>query len=76
MHQEIKKLADEALALQNKNQMEAALREISALCELAATVAPEPAPMDAEQFEAAEAVQHVERNARAKPEGKAKAVRK
>lgn len=35
MHTEIKKLADEALALQNKDRMDAALREISALCEQA-----------------------------------------
>jgi hypothetical protein len=32
MYQEIKRLADEAIALQNKLQMEAALRQISALC--------------------------------------------
>lgn len=33
MLQEIKKLADGALALQNKNVMDEALRKISALCE-------------------------------------------
>lgn len=32
MYQQIKKLADEAVALQNKDRMDAALREISALC--------------------------------------------
>ena len=32
MYQQIKRLADEALALQNKDRMDAALREISALC--------------------------------------------
>jgi hypothetical protein len=32
MYQQIKQLADEALALQNKDRMDAALREISALC--------------------------------------------
>ncbi len=51
MYQRIKKLADEAVALQNKLQMEAALREISALCDA-------PPAMDAEQFEAAELAQH------------------
>lgn len=30
--QKIKELADEALALQNKDKMDSALREISALC--------------------------------------------
>ena len=34
MYQQIKQLADEALALQNKDRMDAALREISALCKL------------------------------------------
>lgn len=48
MLEKIKQLADDAVALQNKLRMEAALREISALC----------APMDAEQFEAAELAQH------------------
>lgn len=32
MFQEIKKLADDALALQNKNVMDESLRKISALC--------------------------------------------
>lgn len=32
MYEQIKQLADEALALQNKDRMEAALREISSLC--------------------------------------------
>lgn len=32
MHSKIKKLADDAIALQNKNGMDAALREISAMC--------------------------------------------
>ena len=32
MYEQIKRLADEALALQNKDSMDAALREISALC--------------------------------------------
>lgn len=35
MYQQIKQLADEALALQNKDQMDAALREISARCHAA-----------------------------------------
>ena len=38
MYQEIKKLADEALALQNKLQMENALRTISSICEGAPVV--------------------------------------
>ncbi len=33
MYQKIKQLADEALAIQNKDRMDAALREISAMCE-------------------------------------------
>mgnify|MGYP001615883606 CR=1 FL=1 len=32
MYQQIKQLADEALALQNKDRMDATLRQISALC--------------------------------------------
>jgi len=32
MYQQIKQVADEALAVQNKDRMDAALREISALC--------------------------------------------
>jgi hypothetical protein len=32
MYQEIKRLADEAIALQNKDRMDAVLRQISALC--------------------------------------------
>ena len=32
MYQKIKALADEAIKLQNKNRMDAALREISAMC--------------------------------------------
>jgi hypothetical protein len=36
MYEQIKKLADEALALQNKDRMDAALREISTLCDQAA----------------------------------------
>lgn len=33
MYQQIKQLADDALAIQNKDRMDAALREISALAE-------------------------------------------
>ena len=33
MYKQIKQLADDAIALQNKDQMDAALREISAMCE-------------------------------------------
>lgn len=33
MYQRIKKLADDAIALQNKNTMDAALREIAQLCD-------------------------------------------
>ena len=33
MYKEIQRLAEEALALQNKDRMEAALRKISALCD-------------------------------------------
>lgn len=32
MYEKIKQLADEAIALQNKDRMDVALREISALC--------------------------------------------
>ena len=41
MYQQIKQLADDALAIQNKDRMDAALREISALCDDAATAQPE-----------------------------------
>jgi hypothetical protein len=57
MYEKIKTLADEAIALQNKNRMDAVLREISALCDQPAPVAA-PAAMDAGQFEAAELAQH------------------
>lgn len=40
MYQQIKQLANEALALQNKDHMDAVLCEISALCDQAATPAP------------------------------------
>jgi hypothetical protein len=40
MLNEIKKLADEAVALQNKDRMDAALREISEMCNILATVEP------------------------------------
>jgi|AraplaDrversion2_2_1032049.scaffolds.fasta_scaffold00773_42 hypothetical protein len=47
MYQQIKQLADDALALQNKNRMDAALREISALCDHAAAAQPEqPEPAE------------------------------
>ena len=36
MYEQIKKLADEALAIQNKDRMDTALREISTLCDQAA----------------------------------------
>ena len=55
MYQEIKRLADEAIALQNKLQMESALRTISSICE-GAPVAPEP--MNAEEFVAAEMAEY------------------
>lgn len=35
MYKQIKKLADEAIAIQNKDRMDAALREISTICSLA-----------------------------------------
>ena len=41
MYQQIKHLADNALALQNKDRMDAALREISTLCDHAAEQQPE-----------------------------------
>ena len=41
MYQQIKQLADEALAQQNKDRMDAALRGISALCDQAAEQQPE-----------------------------------
>jgi DNA-binding SARP family transcriptional activator len=44
MYEQIKQLADDALAVQNKDRMDAALREISALCDRAAEQQPEPAP--------------------------------
>ena len=44
MYKEIQRLAEEALALQNKDRMEAALRKISALCDQAAEQQPESAP--------------------------------
>jgi hypothetical protein len=50
-YERIKKVADEALALQNKLYMEGALRAVSALCT-------EAMAMDADQFEAAELAQH------------------
>ncbi|MGZ5799289.1 MAG: hypothetical protein ACXWJZ_01490 [Burkholderiaceae bacterium] len=34
MYSRIKQLADEALAIQNKDKMDAALREISAICDM------------------------------------------
>jgi hypothetical protein len=52
MYQHIKHLADEALALQNKDRMDAALREISALCDKAAEAQPaKPADEQAAQPE-------------------------
>lgn len=36
MYKQIKALADEAIALQNKDRMDAALREISGICQAAA----------------------------------------
>jgi hypothetical protein len=49
MYLKIKQLADEALALQNKGRMDAALREISALCAESGQV--QLAEMTAEPFE-------------------------
>lgn len=43
MYEQIKQLAEEALALQNKDRMEAALRKISALCGHAGEQQPAPA---------------------------------
>lgn len=40
MYDQIKQLADEALALQNKDSMDAALRKISVLCAQAAETQP------------------------------------
>lgn len=40
MYEKIKQLADHALAVQNKNGMDAALREISALCDQVAAEQP------------------------------------
>ncbi len=63
MYQEIKKMADDALALQNKDGMDSTLREISVLCGQlhdAELLASDPAglrPMNAEKFEAAELAQ-------------------
>lgn len=51
MYARIKELADEAIKLQNKDRMDAVLREISELVGNAGA-------MDAEQFEAAELAQH------------------
>lgn len=53
MYQRIRRLADDAIALQNKNAMDAALREIRVICD---------GSMNAEQFEVAETVQHQTRN--------------
>ena len=41
MYQQIKRLADDALAVQNKDGMDAALRGISTLCDRAAEQQPE-----------------------------------
>lgn len=41
MYEKIKQLADEALAIQNKDHMDATLREISTLCAHAAARQPE-----------------------------------
>ena len=41
MYKQIKQLADDALALQNKDSMDAALRKVSAMCDQAATEQPE-----------------------------------
>ena len=46
MYQQIKQLADEALAQQNKDRMDAALRGISALCDQAAEQQPEQQERD------------------------------
>jgi len=43
MYEKIKQLADEAVALQNKNRMDAVLRAISGLCEACAVVEPKKA---------------------------------
>jgi hypothetical protein len=40
MYSKIKQLADNAIALQNKDQMDAVLREISALCDADAPFKP------------------------------------
>lgn len=41
MYQQIKQLADDALALQNKDRMDSALRQIGAMCDQAAEQPPE-----------------------------------
>jgi hypothetical protein len=46
MYAKIKDLADEAIALQNKDRMDAALREISGLCASAAEAQPTEPPAD------------------------------
>lgn len=40
MYEQIKQLADDALGIQNKDRMDAALREISALCDQATAEQP------------------------------------
>lgn len=62
MYQRIKQLADDAVKLQNKDRMDAALREISALTIAQMEAEAAPKAMDAEQFEATEKAQHEARN--------------
>jgi hypothetical protein len=58
MYERIKQLADEAIALQNKQVMDVTLRDISAICATAMS-------MSAEQFEADALATH--REVRANP---------
>jgi uncharacterized protein YerC len=58
-YQQIKQLADDAIALQNKDQMDAALREISGICVFIAL--PEPAKVYAwlDQKHQDDAIEHM-----------------
>lgn len=47
MYEQIKKLADEAIGIQNKDKMDAALREISAMCVPVESQPVEPEKQDA-----------------------------
>jgi hypothetical protein len=51
MYKEIQRLAEEALALQNKDRMDAALRQISALCDQAAEQQPDASSLSKASLE-------------------------